>query len=91
MVGAMTPTCPNCQAILAPHGPRGYDSPYAITCSAQTSEECPVEICTDCAAFFEVDQSADGENWTDTCTTARCFPCEYEREARARDERMAKA
>jgi hypothetical protein len=76
----VTPACPNCNAPLAPYGPKGYDSASPAVCADQRSEDCPVDICSECAAFWEVDQSADGENWTDTVVKARCFACEIERE-----------
>lgn len=77
----MTPACPNCNAILAPYGPKGYDGPSATMCDYQASNACPVDICSACAAFYEVDQAGDSTDWMDTTTQARCRPCELEREA----------
>lgn len=78
----MTPACPSCNAPLAPYGPKGYDSAYQATCGAQESEDCPVDICSECAGFYEPDADIDHDGYHVDRTQARCRPCEDLREAR---------
>lgn len=86
----MTPSaCPNCNAVLAPDGPKGYDGPREATCSAQDSDACPVEICSECAAFYEVDGEYSSDGGMIDNTVARCQVCEHARQAKRFDNSAA--
>jgi hypothetical protein len=79
------PVCPNCGAIQRPYGPRGYDGPSEYMCQAQTADDCHVEICTDCAGFYEPDADIDHEGYHVDRSTIRCKPCEEFRQAKRLD------
>ncbi len=69
-----TPACTNCNETLAPYGRKGYDGHATATCELQTSEDCPVDICSACAALYEVDGGYDDDG-RGTRSRARCFYC----------------